>query len=88
MTCSSIAQPIGPYSFGKIIEQPGLGTWGYSSGQIPLHPTTGEIVGTTASEQANRALTNLELLASANGFTMQDHTIKTTVFLTDMADFP
>ena len=32
MTCTKIAKPIGPYSSGKVIVQPGVGTWGYSSG--------------------------------------------------------
>ena len=37
MTCDKIAQPIGPYTMGKVIETP-YGTWGYSSGQIAMNP--------------------------------------------------
>ena len=32
MKCKKICQPIGPYKMGKVISQPGMGTWGYSSG--------------------------------------------------------
>ena len=32
MTCSKLFSPIAPYSPGKMITMPGVGTWGYSSG--------------------------------------------------------
>ena len=87
MQCKQIAQPIGPYSCGKVISQPGQGTWGYSSGQIGMHPKTGDLDGKKPGVQARRALTNLRLLARSNGFDLEKHTVKTTVFLVDMADF-
>ena len=56
MTCPDVAQPIGPYSLGKIVEMPnGGGKWGYSSGQIGMDPN-GNLVGETAAEQAVQAL--------------------------------
>ena len=84
MSCSKIAQPIGPYSMGKIISTP-HGTWGYSSGQIGMNPK-GELTGKKPGQQATRAIQNLKLCAQANGFKLKD-TIKTTVFLVDMAHF-
>ncbi len=80
---SSILAPeaIGPYS--QAIEANGMV---FTSGQIPLDPGTGEIVGTTIEEQAERVMQNLKaVLASAGvGF---DCVVKTTCFLADLADF-
>lgn len=59
----------------------------YCSGQIPLNPATGELVGSTAAEQADRVLTNLRAVLEAGGASMGS-VLKTTVFLADMADFP
>ena len=74
-------QAIGPYSQGKI-----SGGMLYLSGQIPLDPATGEIVGTTIEEQAEQVMKNLGAILEANGI---DYTnaIKTTCFLAEMADF-
>ena len=72
---------IGPYSqaieFNNIL---------FTSGQIPLDPATGEIVGTTLEEQAEQVMKNLGAILEANGI---DYTnaIKTTCFLAEMADF-
>ena len=72
---------IGPYSqaieFNNIL---------FTSGQIPLDPATGEIVGTTIEEQAEQVMKNLGAILEANGI---DYTnaIKTTCFLAGMADF-
>ncbi|MHC4410349.1 MAG: Rid family detoxifying hydrolase, partial [Planctomycetota bacterium] len=59
----------------------------YCSGQIPLDPATGELVGSTAAEQADRVLTNLRAVLEAGGASMSS-VLKTTVFLADMGDFP
>ena len=72
---------IGPYSqaieFNNIL---------FTSGQIPLDPATGEIVGTTIEEQAEQVMKNLGAILETNGI---DYTnaIKTTCFLAEMADF-
>lgn len=80
---SSILAPaaIGPYSQATEIN----GTI-YTSGQIPLSPSTGELVGSTIEEQAEQVMLNLKhVLAEAGvGF---DHVVKTTCFLADLADF-
>jgi 2-iminobutanoate/2-iminopropanoate deaminase len=73
--------PIGPYSQALI-----AGDFVFTAGQIPLDPTTAEIVPGDVKAQARQALKNLGaiLTASASGF---DKVVKTTVFLQDMNDF-
>lgn len=58
----------------------------FCSGQIPLDPSTGEVVGTSAAEQAKQALSNVAGLLEANNLSVKN-VVKTTVFLTDIADF-
>lgn len=72
---------IGPYSQGMI-----HGDLLFTSGQIPLSPETGEIVGSTIRDQALQVMKNMQgLLESQNaGF---EQVIKTTCFLADMGDF-
>lgn len=58
----------------------------YTAGQIPKDSDTGEIVGTTITEQTNKTFENLEaVLAAAE--TDFEHVLKATVFLTDMDDY-
>jgi len=72
---------IGPYS--QAIVENGLV---FTSGQIPLLPETGEIVGGGIREQAEQVIKNLKAVLSAAGSDLA-HVIKTTCFLTDMKDF-
>lgn len=72
---------IGPYS--QALVHQGLV---YSSGQIPLSPVTGEVVGTTIAEQTHQALDNLGAVLTAAGSSL-DKVLKTTAFLSDMANF-
>ena len=72
---------IGPYS--QAIEVNGFL---YASGQIPLDPATGEIVGTTIEEQAERCCQNVKGILEANGLSFTD-VVKTTCFLAEMSDF-
>ena len=72
---------IGPYS--QAIEVNGFL---FASGQIPLDPATGEIVGTTIEEQAERCCQNVKGILEANGLTFTD-VVKTTCFLAEMSDF-
>ena len=44
MKSGNIEKPFGPYSFGKVISQPGVGTWGYSAGQLGMKPN-GDLAG-------------------------------------------
>jgi 2-iminobutanoate/2-iminopropanoate deaminase len=72
---------IGPYSQGFV-----AGNFVFTSGQIPLSPQTGEIVGTTAAEQAEQCVKNLKAVLEEGGSSL-DKVIKTTCFLADMNDF-
>ena len=72
---------IGPYS-QAVVAAPLV----FVSGQLPLEPATGEIVGTTAAEQAVQSLANIEAILVAAGLGLGD-VVKTTVFLTDIVDF-
>jgi len=73
---------IGPYSQGIAVS----GAMVFVSGQIPLDPTTGSIVGGTIEAQTRRALNNVQAVLRAAGAELKD-VVKTTVYLTDMADF-
>ena len=82
-TMKAQVSALGPYSAGKIITTENGGTWGYSSGQIAIHPKTGKLISPNKpAGQARQALLNLKNLAKANGFKLNQHTIKATVFLT------
>lgn len=72
---------IGPYS-QAILANGFL----FASGQIPLSPVTGEVVGTTITEQAEQSCKNVGAILEANGLDFEK-VIKTTCFLADMADF-
>jgi len=72
---------IGPYEQANI-----YGDLIFTSGQIPLDPDTGEIVGTSVEDQAHRVFKNIgEVLKEAGA--SYDTVLKTTVFIKDMNDF-
>lgn len=58
----------------------------YTSGQIPLDPKTGEVVGSDVAAQAEMVLENLGAVLKEGGADF-DKVMKTTCFLADMADF-
>ena len=74
-------QAIGPYSqaiaYGNLL---------FTSGQIPLDPQTGAIVGETIEEQALQVMKNVSAILKAQN-TGFENVIKTTCFLADMKDF-
>lgn len=72
---------IGPYSQGLASE-----SLVFVSGQIPLDPATGELVGAEFALQAERALANLAAVVSAAGCQLEQ-VIKVNVYLTDLARF-
>jgi 2-iminobutanoate/2-iminopropanoate deaminase len=75
------AKPVGPYSAalraGQLL---------FVSGQVPLDPATGAMVGGDIATQARRALENVGLLLDAAGLSFAE-VVRTTVFLADMNDF-
>jgi 2-iminobutanoate/2-iminopropanoate deaminase len=74
-------QAIGPYSqavrFGELL---------FCSGQIPLDPDSGELVGVDAAMQARRCLENLAAVCEAAGTSLA-RALRVTVYMTDLAEF-
>lgn len=74
-------EAVGPYSQGMIVN--GIA---FFSGQIPLSPETGKVVGITIREQAEQVMKNIKALLESLDADFDD-VVKTTCFLTDIADF-
>lgn len=74
--------PIGPYS-----QAVSVGDLLFLSGQIPLDPTTGELVDTDIETATERVLENIRAVLTAEGLTFS-HVVKTTVFMRDLSLFP
>lgn len=72
---------IGPYS--QAIEVNGMI---YTSGMIPIDPSTGELVTGSVEAQAEQAISNLEALLAASGSSIEK-AVKTVVFISSMDDF-
>ena len=72
---------IGPYS--QAIEVNGMI---YTSGMIPIDPSTGELVIGSVEAQAEQAISNLEALLAASGSSIEK-AVKTVVFISNMDDF-
>ena len=73
---------IGPYA--QAVEAGGLV---FCSGQLAVNPASGNIEVVGAAEQTMQALLNLRAVLEAAGSSL-DKVVKTTVFLTDIGDFP
>lgn len=72
---------IGPYS--QAVVHNGLA---FLSGQIPLDPATGQLVGGEIAAQTARVLENLKAVLEASGASLSS-VLKTTVYLKDMGEF-
>ena len=72
---------VGPYSqavsYGNIL---------YVSGQIPLDPESGELVGNSFAEQCHRVLLNLKIILEAGGSGLE-RVLKVTIYLKNLAQF-
>ena len=84
---TSAPQAIGPYSQGVQTGQ-GVqaGQWLFISGQIPLDPVSGVVVGENAAQQTEQVMKNIQAILHAAGAKC-DQLVKTTIYLVDMADF-
>jgi 2-iminobutanoate/2-iminopropanoate deaminase len=74
-------QAIGPYSQG--VKGGGMV---FFSGQIPLDPVTGEMVGKGIAAQTERVMENIAALLTAAGLGFGD-VVKSTIYLTDLTNF-
>jgi len=78
---SKAPEAIGPYSQGII-----TGNLFFSSGQIPINPSTGNIEAEGIEAQTKQVMENLGALLSEAGCSYES-VVKTTCFLADMNDF-
>ena len=74
-------QAIGPYS-----QAVKAGNLMFISGQIPLNPSTGDLISGSIEDEANQVLNNLKSICEAAGHSLED-VIKITIFLTDLSNF-
>ncbi len=73
--------PIGPYNQAVF-----AGNLLYTSGQIALDPVTMELVMDSIEAETTQVMENLKAVLAAAELTFE-HVIKTTIYITDMADF-
>jgi 2-iminobutanoate/2-iminopropanoate deaminase len=81
VTAAGAPAAIGPYVHA--IRSGGLL---FCSGQIPLDPRTGDMVGVTPADQAGRCLENLAAVCAAAGASLGD-AVRVTIYTTDMSAF-
>jgi 2-iminobutanoate/2-iminopropanoate deaminase len=81
VTSDKAPRPIGPYSQGVI-----AGGFLYLSGQIPIDPSTNELVGGDIQTQTRRVLDNLLGILKDAHLGAED-VVKTTVYLADINEF-
>ena len=72
---------IGPYAQAVVCEG-----WIYVSGQIPVEPSTGELIRGDITSQTNQVFRNLRAILEAAGGSLTT-VVKTTVYISDMDDF-
>jgi 2-iminobutanoate/2-iminopropanoate deaminase len=72
---------VGPYAHAVRV-----GELLFCSGQIPLDPRTGDLVGPSVTDQTGRCLENLAAVCHAAGATLGD-AVKLTIYTTEMASF-
>ena len=81
-----ISTPNAPAAIGPYSQAIRCGDMIYTSGQIPLDPVTGSVVGDEIRSQAEQVMKNLSAVLTAAGSSLEN-AVKTTCFLADMADF-
>jgi len=82
----SVSTPNAPAAIGPYSQAIRYGNLLFTSGQIPLDPATGTVVGENIREQAERVMQNLGAVLTAGGSSFEN-AVKTTCFLADMGDF-
>ena len=73
--------PIGPYNQAVL-----TGNTLYTSGQIALHPETGELITSDIETETKQVMENMKAVLEAAGMGF-DNVIKATIFISDMNDF-
>ena len=75
------SQPIGPYSQAVLVNNVL-----YTSGQIALHPETGELVINSIDEETTQVMENLKAILEAADMTFEN-VVKSSIFISDMNSF-
>ena len=86
MECTVIQTDQAPSAIGPYSQGIAVGAWLFVSGQLGMHPQTGELVSPDFAPQARRALENLRQIVLAAGCNLNGVTA-VDVFVTDMGDF-
>lgn len=81
-----VATPNAPRAIGPYSQAIKVGGMLYTSGQIPLSPVDGVMVGDDIAAQTEQVMKNLAAVLDAAG-TSFENVVKTTCFLSDMANF-
>lgn len=81
-----VASPKAPKAIGTYSQAIIADNTIYVSGQLPIDPATGEMVGNDFKAQATMVFTNLRNILEEGGYTMSD-AVKVTVYLQDLANF-
>ena len=81
ITTSKAPQPIGPYNQAVLV-----GNTLYTSGQIALHPETGELVMDSIEMETTQVMKNLKAVLEAANMTFEN-VIKASIFISDMNSF-
>ena len=81
ITTPNAPAPIGPYNQAVL-----TGNTLYTSGQIALHPETGELVMDDIKTETKQVMENMKAVLAAANMTF-DNVIKTSIFISDMHNF-
>ncbi len=81
-----VTAPDAPAAIGPYVHAVRAGGLLFCSGQIPLDPRTGDLIGGSVADQAGRCLENLAAVCAAAGATLGD-AVRMTVYMTDISAF-
>lgn len=81
ITTSKAPQPIGPYNQAVLV-----GNTLYTSGQIALHPETGELIMSSIEEETTQVMENMKAVLEAAEMSFEN-VVKTSIFISDMENF-
>ena len=82
----AVSSPDAPKTIGPYSQAVRAGDWLFLSGQVPIDPSTGNLIDGDIAGQTRRVFDSLGAILAAGGRSFAD-VVRTTVFLTDMNDF-
>ena len=83
---SGISTASAPAALGPYTQAIRAGQFLFVSGQVPIDPATGQLVGGSIADQTRRALENIGAILQAGGASFQQ-VVRSTVYLADLGDF-